>query len=80
MCSMFINDAKFLSVLGATLWAIHELDLKPADVKPRFLAASIQLFLNPDPPAFRKDDTPLNRKPGSLMEQSNASLQRGDQG
>ena len=32
------------------------------------------------PPAFRKDDTPLNRKPGGLMEQSNASLQRGDQG
>jgi hypothetical protein len=32
------------------------------------------------PPAFRKDDTPLNRKPGVLMEQSNASLQRGDQG
>ena len=30
------------------------------------------------PPAFRKDDTPLNRKPGGLMEQSNASLQRGD--
>ncbi|MEY4807674.1 MAG: hypothetical protein RLZZ206_2063, partial [Cyanobacteriota bacterium] len=22
-------------------------------------------------PAFRKDDTPLNRKPGGLMEQSN---------
>jgi hypothetical protein len=32
------------------------------------------------PPAFRNDDTPLNRKPGGLMEQSNASLQRGDQG
>jgi hypothetical protein len=32
------------------------------------------------PPAFRKDDTPLNRKPGGLMEQTNASLQRGDQG
>jgi hypothetical protein len=31
-------------------------------------------------PTFRKDDTPLNRKPGGLMEQSNASLQRGDQG
>jgi len=31
-------------------------------------------------PAFRKDVTPLNRKPGGLMEQSNASLQRGDQG
>ena len=31
-------------------------------------------------PAFRKDDTPLNRKPGGLMEQSNAPLQRGDQG
>jgi hypothetical protein len=31
-------------------------------------------------PAFRKDDTPLNRKPGGLMEQTNASLQRGDQG
>jgi hypothetical protein len=33
-----------------------------------------------DAPTFRKDDTPLNRKPGGLMEQSNASLQRGDQG
>jgi hypothetical protein len=32
------------------------------------------------PPAFRKDDTPLNRKPGGLMEQSNASLQRSDKG
>jgi hypothetical protein len=31
-------------------------------------------------PATRKDVTPLNRKPGGLMEQSNASLQRGDQG
>ena len=31
-------------------------------------------------PAFRKDVTPLNRTPGGLMEQSNASLQRGDQG
>jgi hypothetical protein len=29
------------------------------------------------PPAFRKDDTPLNRTPGGLMEQINASLQRG---
>jgi tetratricopeptide (TPR) repeat protein len=33
-----------------------------------------------DPPTTRKDVTPLNRKPGGLMEQSNASLQRGDQG
>jgi wobble nucleotide-excising tRNase len=31
-------------------------------------------------PATRKDVTPLIRKPGGLMEQSNASLQRGDQG
>ena len=31
-------------------------------------------------PATRKDVTPLNLKPGGLMEQSNASLQRGDQG
>jgi len=31
-------------------------------------------------PTARKDVTPLNRKPGGLMEQSNASLQRGDQG
>jgi hypothetical protein len=27
-----------------------------------------------NPPAFRKDDTPLNRTPGGLMEQINASL------
>jgi type IV secretory pathway ATPase VirB11/archaellum biosynthesis ATPase len=32
------------------------------------------------PPTSRKDVTPLNLKPGGLMEQSNASLQRGDQG
>jgi hypothetical protein len=38
------------------------------------------LYDKAPPPAFRKDDTPLNRKPGGLMEQSNASLQRGDQG
>jgi transposase-like protein len=31
-------------------------------------------------PTTRKVVTPLNRKPGGLMEQSNASLQRGDQG
>ena len=31
-------------------------------------------------PTTRKDVTPLNRKPGGLMEQTNASLQRGDQG
>jgi len=31
-------------------------------------------------PAFRKDVTPLNRTPGGLMEQFNASLQRGRQG
>jgi hypothetical protein len=31
-------------------------------------------------PTVRKDVTPLNRKPGGLMEQNNASLQRGDQG
>ena len=31
-------------------------------------------------PATRKDVTPLNRKPGGLMEQNNASLQRGNQG
>jgi len=35
---------------------------------------------SPRSPAFRKDDTPLNRTPGGLMEQTNASLQRGDQG
>jgi Arc/MetJ-type ribon-helix-helix transcriptional regulator len=31
-------------------------------------------------PTTWKDVTPLIRKPGGLMEQSNASLQRGDQG
>jgi hypothetical protein len=31
-------------------------------------------------PTTRKDVTPLIRKPGGLMEQSNASLQQGDQG
>jgi type I restriction enzyme R subunit len=37
-------------------------------------------YFSVEPPATRKDVTPLNRKPGGLMEQSNASLQRGDQG
>jgi len=32
------------------------------------------------PPATRKDVTPLNCKTGGLMEHSNASLQRGDEG
>jgi len=32
------------------------------------------------PPGFRKDVTPLIRTPGGLMEQTNASLQRGCQG
>lgn len=31
-------------------------------------------------PGFRKDDTPLIRTPGGLMERFNASLQRGRQG
>ncbi len=31
-------------------------------------------------PAFRKDVTPFNRTPGGLMEQINASLQRGREG
>jgi hypothetical protein len=44
----------------------------------RFAFLAHMLF--DQPPAFRKDDTPLNRKPGGLMEQTNASLQRGDQG
>jgi hypothetical protein len=35
---------------------------------------------NQEAPTVRKDVTPLNRKPGGLMEQNNASLQRGDQG
>ena len=40
----------------------------------------LEMFPDDVAPATRKDDTPLNRKPGGLMEQSNASLQRGDQG
>jgi len=49
----------------------------------RFLfnaSSALAALVDHTPPAFRKDDTPLNRKPGGLMEQSNASLQRGDQG
>ena len=71
-----------------TIWdpATH---LRTADDVAAYLEAALQ---DGDPqlvsavlgdmatPAFRKDDTPLNRKPGGLMEQSNASLQRGDQG
>jgi predicted ATPase len=40
----------------------------------------LAILCDPDPPTSRKDVTPLNLKPGGLMEQSNASLQRGDQG
>jgi hypothetical protein len=47
---------------------------------PRCEIRCLVMHIYPDAPAFRKDDTPLNRKPGGLMEQSNASLQRGDQG
>jgi hypothetical protein len=47
---------------------------------PELLAMLETFKVERDSPAFRKDDTPLNRKPGGLMEQSNASLQRGDQG
>ncbi|MCX5954111.1 MAG: hypothetical protein NTZ40_11595 [Cyanobacteria bacterium] len=39
-----------------------------------------EIFGLGEAPATRKDVTPLNRKPGGLMEQSNASLQRGDEG
>ena len=45
-----------------------------------FLRDEHQRHENVFPPTTRKDVTPLNRKPGGLMEQSNASLQRGDQG
>ena len=50
---------------------------------PTKIRTAIHRQLNPPlagAPAFRKDVTPLNRTPGGLMEQSNASLQRGDQG
>ncbi len=40
----------------------------------------VPLLVTAPSPTTRKDVTPLNRKPGGLMEQSNASLQRGDQG
>jgi hypothetical protein len=53
----------------------------PSGIK--FVAGLIGMYAQGDclsSPAFRKDVTPLNRKPGGLMEQSNASLQRGDQG
>jgi hypothetical protein len=43
------------------------------------LLLAFRLPVHPSP-AFRKDDTPLNRTPGGLMEQINASLQRGCQG
>ena len=48
----------------------------------RHLDPAPEAFIRQLPPAptTRKDVTPLNRKPGGLMEQSNASLQRGDQG
>jgi hypothetical protein len=44
------------------------------------MAASLSNYKNQHAPTTRKDVTPLNRKPGGLMEQNNASLQRGDQG
>jgi type I restriction enzyme M protein len=51
----------------------------PDVILPMCVIRPMDAVLEPTP-AFRKDDTPLNRKPGGLMEQSNASLQRGDQG
>ena len=47
------------------------------EVDSRWIAEVPEL---PGAPTTRKDVTPLNRKPGGLMEQNNASLQRGDQG
>ena len=44
------------------------------------LDACLQYGAHVIAPGFRKDVTPLIRTPGGLMEQSNASLQRGRQG
>ena len=48
------------------------------DVGPRHYI--VLSWLTQSAPAFCKDDIPNNRTPGGLMEQTNASLQRGDQG
>jgi hypothetical protein len=45
-----------------------------------YSSMTIETTYTAAPPTTRKDVTPLIRKPGGLMEQSNASLQRGDQG
>jgi hypothetical protein len=47
---------------------------------PPGLVKLMPSITDPRTPTTRKVVTPLNRKPGGLMEQSNASLQRGDQG
>jgi HEPN domain-containing protein len=62
---------------GLKAW-LHQLNLLPP--RSHDLARLLLILKDAGAPAFRKDDTPLNRKPGGLMEQSNASLQRGDQG
>jgi hypothetical protein len=44
------------------------------------ISEGVTPFVKVSVPTTRKDVTPLNRKPGGLMEQSNASLHPGDQG
>jgi hypothetical protein len=65
-------------------WNVLELSESGWDDDTRRLieaiAAATGLQVLPEPPTVRKDVTPLIRKPGGLMEQSNASFQRGDQG
>jgi hypothetical protein len=82
-----LEFAKFFAVLYATVTVEEDMRLLWAREDPyrwciQFpsLSSSGLGTTQSEPPAFRKDDTPLNRKPGGLMEQSNASLQRGDQG
>jgi hypothetical protein len=69
------------------LWEVFEQRASPAARELLLSMAASTLLTLPilrlllaSAPAFRKDDTPLNRTPGGLMERINASLQRGGQG
>ena len=54
--------------------------LERAGLSRQKASGPLPLLGNGAAPTTRKDVTPLNRKSGGLMEQNNASLQRGDQG
>jgi hypothetical protein len=72
----------YLDSLRRVFDAIEQLKVASSVPKPTEfdLAGLLSEIVMAEAPTTRKDVTPLHRKPGGLMEQNNASLQRGDQG